>query len=293
MIALFAQQNNIDPTTISYISSEQLDWPDGCMGITRIGYLCAMVITPGYRIIIDVNGLTVELHTNIDGSVVLLAPLSTAAVQPLWMDWIDGHTPCLEAQLSDQDVYSGSCNQPMTSPGALTTDEKAQILTWNRTYAAFVAQTSAGMLAFYGQGSEVAPSDVQTTIAQWIDNLIQGTTTQSTALPTELAVAWSRSGGIAGFCDRMTIQTSGTVEVLSCKSNITPQPSVTLNSARLSQLNIWLKTYLPTEIVIKDNATADSMTVILDFSGKGSQVMPEDIKVELMDFASSVFNSIH
>jgi len=293
MIATFAQANNIDPATISYISSEQLDWPDGCMGITRVGYMCAMVVTPGYRIIIAVNGLTVELHTNLDGSVVLLAPLSSSNVQPLWMDWMDQQSPCIEAQLSDKEAFSGSCNQLLVSLGALTADEETQILDWNRTYASFVAQTPSGMLAFYGQGSELASGDVQTTIAQWIDNLIQGASTQSTPSREQLAVSWSRSGGIAGFCDQMTIQTSGAVEVLSCKSNVTPHPSTKLDAARFSQLNQWLNTYLPTEIIIKDSGTADSMTVTLNFDGKGTLVMPEDIKAQLASFALDVFNSLH
>lgn len=292
MIDTFVQENSIDPATVTYVSSEQLDWPDGCMGVVRIGYLCAMVVTPGYRITIQVNNLTVELHTNLDGSAVLLAPLSTASVQPLWADWTDELAPCTEAQLSDQEIFSGGCSLALTSLGPLSATEKTQLLDWNRTYAGFVAETPSGTLAFYGQGTQFASPDIQDTIAQWIDNLVQGSNTNATSVPQDLAISWSRAGGIAGFCDQMSISTSGEVTVLSCKSNVTPQPVRTLDPARLSQLNAWLAMYQPTSIVQKDEATADSMTVRLDFTGWGTQVMTKDVKSELLSFVSGVFNQL-
>jgi len=200
--------------------------------------------------------------------------------------------PCTEAQLSDQDIFSGGCSLALTSLGPLSAAEKTQWADWHSKYAGFVAETPSGTLAFYGQGTQFASPDIQDAIAQWIDNLIEGSSASATSIPDGIAVSWSRAGGIAGFCDQMSISTSGEVTVLSCKSNVTPQPVRTLDPARLSQLNAWLAMYQPTSIVRKDEATADSMTVRLEFTGWGTRVMTEDVKSELLSFASGVFSQL-
>ena len=69
-----AAQLNIDPNTITLVSVEAVDWPDACMGIQTPGIMCAMVITPGYRVILEANGKQYEYHTNETGDVARLAP---------------------------------------------------------------------------------------------------------------------------------------------------------------------------------------------------------------------------
>ena len=70
-----AQQLNVDPDTIVVVSNEQVDWPDACMGIQTPDVMCAQVITPGYKIILEVDGKQYEYHTNASGSVVRLAQM--------------------------------------------------------------------------------------------------------------------------------------------------------------------------------------------------------------------------
>ena len=62
----------IDPDLIQLVSVEHVDWPDGCMGIHSPGVMCTMVIIPGYKVVLEVNGTQYEYHTNEDGSVVRL-----------------------------------------------------------------------------------------------------------------------------------------------------------------------------------------------------------------------------
>ena len=62
----------IDPDTIGLVSAEQIDWPDACMGIQTPGVMCAMVVTPGYRVILEAGGRQYEYHTNLSGDVVRL-----------------------------------------------------------------------------------------------------------------------------------------------------------------------------------------------------------------------------
>jgi hypothetical protein len=68
-----AQRMQIDPDTIKLVSVEQVDWPDGCLGIQTPGVMCIMVITPGYRVILEADGKQYEYHTNETGDVVRLA----------------------------------------------------------------------------------------------------------------------------------------------------------------------------------------------------------------------------
>ena len=68
-----AQRLNVDPSVITLVSVEQVDWPDGCLGVHAPGIMCTMVITPGYRVILEANGKQYEYHTNERGDVVRLA----------------------------------------------------------------------------------------------------------------------------------------------------------------------------------------------------------------------------
>jgi len=64
---------------ISVVSTEAVDWPDGCLGVVRLGVLCTQGLVPGYRIILSAGGQEYEYHTNQDGtSVVALAAGSTS-----------------------------------------------------------------------------------------------------------------------------------------------------------------------------------------------------------------------
>jgi hypothetical protein len=68
-----AARLNIDPGAITVVSVEAVDWPDACLGIQTPGVMCAMVITPGYRVILEAGGKQYEYHTNETGDVVRLA----------------------------------------------------------------------------------------------------------------------------------------------------------------------------------------------------------------------------
>jgi hypothetical protein len=43
---------------------EFVEWPDSCLGVSQPDMVCAEVITPGYRIILEANGQTYEYHTD-------------------------------------------------------------------------------------------------------------------------------------------------------------------------------------------------------------------------------------
>lgn len=60
--------------SIQVIEFEQVDWPDACLGLPQEGEACAQVITPGFRVVLEVNGEQHVFRTDREGNVVRLAP---------------------------------------------------------------------------------------------------------------------------------------------------------------------------------------------------------------------------
>ena len=72
-----ANRLQIDPDTIKLVSVEAVNWPDGCLGVQTPGVMCTMVITPGYRVILEAGGKQYEYHTNASGSAVRRATVQS------------------------------------------------------------------------------------------------------------------------------------------------------------------------------------------------------------------------
>ncbi len=70
-IASLSQSLNLSPEKITIASSESVTWPNGCMGVQRMGVMCAPNATPGFRITLSANGKQYEFHTNQDGSIIV------------------------------------------------------------------------------------------------------------------------------------------------------------------------------------------------------------------------------
>lgn len=69
-----AQSLNVPAEEVTVLSYEAVDWPDSCLGAAAADEMCAMVITPGYKVVVEHEGEQQTLHTNEDGSVWRVAP---------------------------------------------------------------------------------------------------------------------------------------------------------------------------------------------------------------------------
>ncbi|MDE2990541.1 MAG: hypothetical protein OXU21_05665 [Chloroflexota bacterium] len=56
------------------INSEAMDWSDASLGCPQEGYAYAQVITPGYKLVFDLAGAPHAVHTNADGSHMVICP---------------------------------------------------------------------------------------------------------------------------------------------------------------------------------------------------------------------------
>ena len=75
-ISTVAQNLGLTPDKIKLISTEAVDWPDACLGVSTEGISCAQTVTPGFRVKLQVNGKQVEYHTNQDASVIVPATVA-------------------------------------------------------------------------------------------------------------------------------------------------------------------------------------------------------------------------
>jgi hypothetical protein len=75
-VAALSKNLGLEPGQIKVVSTEAVEWPDSCLGVTVEGIMCSQVVTPGYKIVLEANGKEVEYHTNQDGSVVVPATVA-------------------------------------------------------------------------------------------------------------------------------------------------------------------------------------------------------------------------
>ena len=185
-IEALAGNFNLATQNVTLISSEQEEWPDGCLGIAQEGLVCTQAITPGYRIVLEADGKQVEYRTDEDGSHVR---------------------------------------------------------------------------------------------------------------PATVLMTWKREGGIAGFCDVMTVYLSGEVHVGSCTGNQEPVEVLVTEvqtQAQVTQLEEWTTEYGNVTIEQADPKTAsDRMVITLEFFGLGSQQsLAARNEQEMMDVAQTLHQAV-
>ncbi len=94
---------------VKLVNTEEVQWPDGCLGVAIPGVMCTQVIVPGFRIILEANGAQYEYHTNQDGTSVVSAKNHLSGIQVV-VKSVDG---------SIQIIDTGIALDP-TAPPAVT-----------------------------------------------------------------------------------------------------------------------------------------------------------------------------
>jgi hypothetical protein len=67
-----AQSLGVDVSQIQVVNFEQVEWPDACLGLPQTDETCAQVLTPGFRVVLDVAGVQYEVRTDETGTNVRL-----------------------------------------------------------------------------------------------------------------------------------------------------------------------------------------------------------------------------
>jgi len=104
-------------------STESLDWSNASLGCPKTGYSYAQVITPGYKITFDVDGVHYKVHTNLDGSSTVLCnesatPTPVPSTLITAAEGIEAGGTCtlsggevVQQGWSGKDTGSNDCNQ--------------------------------------------------------------------------------------------------------------------------------------------------------------------------------------
>lgn len=288
--------------SITVQRAEPAQFTDSCLGLGGPAESCLQAITPGYNVTLEYQGEQYVYHTDQTGSVVRMATNSAATPTPasgtagqasgaLIALQQDVNGSCVDVRVDLQGVSMGACGMDMAASGFLTTTNRLeQLADMERTYAPFGASTAAGKVTFAGEGTINASPDEQRMIAEWA-NLVALETRSGTRI-AQSGLEWHREGGIAGFCDDISVDTGGHATWTSCKapagaSAVAPSWR-RLTSAELAQFYAWVDHLGVVNAEQKDPATADAMTVRVNFAGRGDGQATDTDKNAMLQFGNAL-----
>jgi hypothetical protein len=63
-VSAAAAELGVDPSAVTVVSYEPVEWSDTSLGCPKEGEFYAQVITPGFKVILSVDGKELEYHTD-------------------------------------------------------------------------------------------------------------------------------------------------------------------------------------------------------------------------------------
>ncbi|HSB00232.1 MAG TPA: hypothetical protein VLE49_06250 [Anaerolineales bacterium] len=255
---------------ITLVSTEAVTWPNGCLGIVRMGVMCTQAEVPGFKIVLEANGKKYEFHANQDGSLVQLAEGAQdlgVAEQTV----IKQLAANLGYQDSDISVLSSEVVE--FRDGCLGVSLPDVMCTQVITPGRIIVLEANGIQYEYhisANGSRVQPAT--------------------------LALVWKRQGGIVGFCDTLTVFLSGEVYASRCK----PQPdgrmgtfADLLSAEEQAKFSDWMTTFAVTNLDASDpKGVADRMMVTLEVFGTGTKPPSPAEQQALFQFSQDLFRKL-
>ncbi|MCB9134787.1 MAG: hypothetical protein H6636_05125 [Anaerolineales bacterium] len=247
-----ASQLGISVDSITVQSLEAVDWRNGCLEVNEKGVACTDVIVPGYRILLEANGQTYEYRSNLDGSVLLAAapvfPVADSTVEELARTALAQQLGIAEASISL--VSMDAVDWPDGCLGVNLTDI-ACITVITPGYR--IVLQANGQTYEYHTNKDGSQMLLATTVP------VMG------EVPT---LQVDIQGGIAGFCDHVTLYLSGLATYQSC--NVSQETRYQLTATQLQTLQGFVSQYGSFEYTQADPAAADQMTVQFIFNGMGT-----------------------
>jgi hypothetical protein len=148
-----------------------------------------------------------------------------------------------------------------------------------------MAETPAGSLVFNGSGTLIPSDSEKRAVAEWARLMFQVGKAGRAEASWSLAFAWHREGGVAGFCDDVTVFLTGFVSTKDCKGF---HAETYLTGSQLEQVYRWVDGL--GNINYNDSAApiADGMTITLVLNGKGDGHAEEGTIREIIAFAATL-----
>jgi hypothetical protein len=269
-LTALADQLSLTADKIRLVSTEAVTWPDGCLGIVRMGVLCTQAEVPGFKIILEADGKNYEFHTNQDGSIVMLAEgaQDSVAVEETVIKQLAANLGLKESDISvvsDTTIEFNDACMGVAMEGVMC----AQVVT---------------------------PGHIVVLEANGVQYEFHTDTNGSRVQPASLAMVWKREGGIAGFCDTMTVFSSGEVYTSQCKPQSEGRMGTfasLLSSSEQKQFMDWMAQLGESHLDASDPAgVADQMKVTLDLFGTGSKQTTKSDQQALFEFAQNLYQKV-
>lgn len=175
---VLAEALGLDVAEISFISTEAVDWPDGCLGAARPGMMCTQAIVPGFRIVMEAGGLEYEYRTNQDASQVVAAAKVFSWTRS---GGIAGLCDELAIYLPDEIVASDCKTGAAVDQLSVVAYEKEvdQLMEWLKTYKAQTITRDENVAAdgflfeivFAGQGNENLTTEIEDEMLEMLADL--------------------------------------------------------------------------------------------------------------------------
>lgn len=143
----------------------------------------------------------------------------------------------------------------------------------------------------------ITPGRVYTLEANGMEYVYHTTEDGDLIQPATLALTWTREGGIAGFCDRLTVFLSGEVYGSNCRSD----PNETsgyfarlLTAAQQEQFTTWYLRFGDVDLDISDpKGVADQMIHTLVFHGDGTSKPGRADQQAMFEWAQKLFQKLN
>jgi hypothetical protein len=268
---------NLDAIRLDKIEAAQ--WSDACLGLGQPDEACAAVITSGYKVTFTVNGQVYEVRTNLDGQLVRLAGLP---VEPL-----SGSQPAAVEMAI----------QTLATRLGLSVDLirviSVEAVEWPNGCLGLERPDEMCTMAIV-PGYHVTLEVNGTTFKFRTDlggNQVREEVSLSPIKEQVVVLTWSRSGGIAGYCDQLLVFDNGQAIASSCKSSDTGK-RVLLSTEQQAAIMGWTQRFTSFSEELKDPATADAMTINLEFTGSGQQALSDADLTTMLEFVSEMYTAV-
>lgn len=262
---------NLPPGQITVISTEAVEWSDGCLGVQKIGVLCTQATVPGYKIVLQANGTSYEFHTNKDGKQIVPVGevAATGAVEEMVIKQLASNLGLKESDVS------------VISTAEVEFGDACLDVAVNNVMCAQV----------------VTPGQIIVLEANGLQYEYHVTNDGSNIQPATLALTWTRDGGIAGFCDSLTVFLSGEVEGNQCHSNPNPASGTVarlLSTGQWSQFDAWIKELGTVNVNASDpEGVSDRMVVTLTLYGTGNGKLNKADQQELLLWVQDLYQKLY
>jgi hypothetical protein len=269
--------------------AQPIQWPDSCLGVPVSGMMCAMHVVSGYRVALTANDHRYEVHTNDDGSQLAVVPGPLPPVGGLTFTR-QTEQGCETAIVRDTGVMYGTCDGTFKTVPFADTTQARELSQYSVAFQAFATDTPAGYLNFAGQGDRAASSAEQRSLAEWARLIVDEAVGGRTSAAAGQALAWHREGGIAGFCDDLTINAAGQASATSCQGGQAKHlGQCWLSSSALAQWYTWHDGLGRVEENPPTVTTPDAMTIRWLFDGRGSTAATDQDRQAIEAFAAQQY----